>query len=157
MNEQSTMKTSMEKKLTKHAVMKAYVEEKVMELAGSMLSFNFADDSPDGISFLTNYSGKIVKKYLRAADKEYGFSILINWHYSTETDDLNLQAMNFAQEFMDWIEEQNRNKNFPNFGDKCQVKKIENLQNMPNLATVDWENMRAQYMIQCRVLYFEKE
>ena len=108
MNEQCFMTTDMEKKLTKHAVMKAYVEEKVAELVGNLVSFNFADDSPDGISFLTNYSGKIVKKYLRAADKEYGFSILVNWHYSTETDDLNLQAMNFVQNFMDWIEEQDR-------------------------------------------------
>lgn len=143
--------------MTKHEVMKTYVEEKVTELVGKLVSFNFADDSPDSISFLTNYSGKIVKKYVRAADKEYAFSVMITWRYSTETDDLNLQAMNFAQEFMDWIEKQNREKKFPDFGDKCQVKKIENLQNMPNLATVDWENMVAQYMIQCRVLYFEKE
>lgn len=143
--------------MTKHEIMKSYVGKKVEDLVGSLVSFNFADDSPDSISFLTNYSGKIVKNYIRAADKEYGFTILITWHYSTETDDLNMQAMNFAQEFMDWIEEQNRTKNFPDFGEKCQVKKIENLQNMPNLATVDWENMVAQYMIQCRVLYFEKE
>lgn len=143
--------------MTKHVVMKQYVESKVTELVGKLLSFNFADDSPDSVSFLTNYSGKVVKKYVRAADKEYAFSILITWKYSTETDDLNLQAMNFAQEFMDWIEKQNCEKNFPDFGDKCQVKKIENLQNMPNLATIDWENMVAQYMIQCRVLYFEKE
>lgn len=143
--------------MTKHEIMKSYVEGKVEELVGSLVSFNFADNSPDSVSFLTNYSGKIVKKYLRAADKEYGFTILITWRYSTETDDLNLQAMNFVQDFMDWIEEQNRLKNFPNFGKECQVKKIENLQNMPNLAAVDWENMTAQYMIQCRVLYFEKE
>lgn len=143
--------------MTKHEVMKQYVESKVTELVGKLLSFNFADDSPDSVSFLTNYSGKVVKKYVRAADKEYAFSILITWKYSTETDDLNLQAMNFAQEFMDWIEKQNCEKNFPDFGDKCRVKKIENLQNMPNLATIDWENMVAQYMIQCRVLYFEKE
>ena len=143
--------------MTKHEIMKAYVEEKVAELAGNLVSFNFADDSPDAVSFLTNYSGKVVKKYVRAAEKEYGFTMLITWHYSTDTDDLNLQAMNFAQEFMDWIDEQNRLKNFPDFGSKCQVKKIENLQNMPNLAAVDWENAKAQYMIQCRVLYFEKE
>lgn len=143
--------------MTKHEIMMEYVNEKVTELVGGLVSFNFADDSPDVVSFLTNYSGKIVKKYLRAADKEYGFTILITWHYSTETDDLNLQAMNFAQKFMDWIDEQNRKRNFPDFGERCQVKKIENLQNMPNLATVDWENMKAQYMIQCRVLYFEKE
>lgn len=143
--------------MTKHEAMKTYVEEKLSELAKGLVSFNFANDSPDSVSFLTNYSGKIVKKYLRAADKEYGFTILVTWHYSTETDDLNLEAMNFAQNFMDWIEEQNRKKNFPDFGQNCQIKKIENLQNMPNLATIDWEEMTAQYMIQCRVLYFEKE
>lgn len=142
--------------MTKHEVMKNYVEEKVMELSDRLVSFNFSDDSIDGVSFLTNYSGKTVKKYVRAADKEYGFTILMTWHFSTETDDLNLRAMNFAQEFMVWIEKQNKDKNFPDFGEKCQVKKIENLQNMPNLAAVDWENMKAQYMIQCRVLYFEK-
>lgn len=143
--------------MTKHEVMKAYVEEKVSDLVNGLVSFNFANDSPDSVSFLTNYSGKIIRKYIRAADKEYGFSILITWHYSTETDDLNMQAMNFAQNFIDWIEEKNRKKEFPDFGSKCQIKKIENLQNMPNLAVVDWENMKAQYMIQCRVLYFEKE
>lgn len=143
--------------MSKHEAMKRYVEEKVTELIGKLLSFNFADDSPYSVSFLTNYSGKVVKKYVRAADKEYTFSVLITWQYSAETDDHNLQAMNFAQEFMDWIDEQNRKRHFPDFGTNCQVKKIENLQNMPNLATVDWENMVAQYMIQCRVLYFEKE
>ena len=87
--------------MTKHEIMKNYVEEKVMELSDRLVSFNFSDDSIDGVSFLTNYSGKTVKKYVRAADKEYGFTILMTWHFSTETDDLNLQAMNFAQEFMD--------------------------------------------------------
>lgn len=48
--------------MTKHEIMKAYVEEKVMELVGSLTSFNFANDSPDSISFLTNYAGKIVEK-----------------------------------------------------------------------------------------------
>ena len=57
--------------MTKHEIMKNYVEAKVTELIGSLVSFNFADDSPDTVSFLTNYSGKIVKKYLRAAEKEY--------------------------------------------------------------------------------------
>lgn len=143
--------------MTKHEAMKNYVEPKVIELSDRLMSYNFADDSPTGLSFLTNYSEKIVKKYIRAADKEYGFTIMITWPFSTETDDLNLQAMNFAQGFMDWISDQNRRKAFPDFGENCQVKKIENLQNMPNLAAVDWENMVSQYMVQCRVLYFEKE
>ena len=143
--------------MTKHEVMQSYVNDKVEELVGKMVSFNFSDGSPQSISFLTNYAAKVVKQYVRAADKEYGFTILITWPFSTGTDDMNVEAMNFAQEFMDWIEEQNRNCNYPDFGEKCTVKKIENMQNMPNLATVDWESGIAQYAIQCRVLYFEKK
>ena len=142
--------------MTKHEAMMQYVNDKVVELSGKMAAFNFANDAPGSISFLTNYSGKTVRRYVRGADKEYGFTIILTWPFSEETDDLNVDAMNFAQEFMDWIDSQNKEKNFPDFGSKCQIKKIENLQNMPNLATVDWENMVAQYMIQCRVLYFEK-
>ena len=67
-----------------------------------------------------------------------------------------MQAMNLGQKFMEWVEKQNAIKNYPDF-EGCRVKKIENLQNMPNLATVDWENKVAQYQIPCRVLYFEKE
>lgn len=143
--------------MTKHEIMVAYVKDKVRELCNSILTFNYADGEAHSVSFLTNYSGRIVKKYIRAADKEYGFTILLTWHYSDELDDMNMQAMNLGQQFMEWIEGQNREKNFPDFGSNCQVKKIENLQNMPNLATVDWENKVAQYQIPCRVLYFEKE
>ena len=143
--------------MTKHEIMVSYVKDKIEELCDGILTFNYADGEAHSVSFLTNFSGKVVKRYVRAADKEYGFTILITWHYSSELDDMNLQAMNLGQLFMDWIDEQNRKKNFPNFGANCQVKKIENLQNMPTLATVDWESGVAQYQIPCRVLYFEKE
>lgn len=144
--------------MTKHDAMVGYMSPKVEELAGRILNFNVSLSEEGSISFLTNYSGKVRKKYIRVgAEKEYAFTIIITKRFSDSTDDLNLEAMNFAQEFMDWIDSQNRKKAFPDFGKNCQVKKIENLQNMPNLATVNWENMVAQYMMQCRVLYFEKE
>ena len=63
--------------MTKHEIMIEYVKEKVAELTNAILTFNYAGDVPFSISFLTNYSGKVLKKYLRAADKEYGFVILI--------------------------------------------------------------------------------
>lgn len=144
--------------MTKHDAMVAYMSPKVEELAGRLLNFNVSPGSAGNISFLTNYSGKTRKKYIRVgAEKEYAFTIVISKKFSDDTDDLNLEAMNFAQGFMDWVDEQDRKKIYPDFGGKCQVKKLENLQNMPNLATVDWENMIAQYMLQCRVIYFEKE
>lgn len=144
--------------MTKHDAMKAYFEPVVTELANTVLNYNFSSDSPDGIGFLTNYSDKVLKRYIRiGADKAYGFSILVTKAYSTNCDDLNLEAMNFVQGIMDWLDEQNRNKVFPDFGDKCTIKKIENLQNMPSLAEVNPEEGVARYMFQCRVVYFEKE
>lgn len=144
--------------MTKHEAIKAYFEPKVAELAGDMLGFNFSPDSRDAISLITNYSDKVRKKYIRVgAEKEYGFTIIIVKSYSTNHDDLNVEAMNFAQAFMDWIEDQNGKGQFPDFGEKCQIKKMENLQNMPNLSGVNPDANLARYMIQCRVIYFEKE
>ena len=51
--------------MTKHDAMKAYIEPKVQELAKDILHFNFAPESSDSISFLTNYSDKVIKRYLR--------------------------------------------------------------------------------------------
>jgi hypothetical protein len=142
---------------TKHDAMKTYLEAEVLEVAGSVLNFNFSSDTPDSIAFITEYADKDVKKYLRGnALKAYGFAILITKCYSTNTDDLNITAMNAAHAFGDWIDAQDKLKSFPDFGIKCQVKKIEFLQNMPNLADIDMEQGIAKYMLQCRVTYYEE-
>ena len=85
--------------------------------------------------------------------KAYGFSIIIVKAYSSGQDDLNLEAMNFAQAFMDWLEDQDRQKNYPDFGEKCRIQKMENLQNMPNLSGVNYQEGLARYMIQARIVY----
>ena len=144
--------------MSKHDAVKAYFVSKVKELAGSMLNFNFSPESPNSISLLTNYSDKVRKKYITGdALKEYGFSIIIVKEYSSESDDLNLEAMNFAQTFMEWLGEQNEKKEYPDFGENCTIEKMENLQNMPNLSGVNYEAGLARYMIQVRIIYTENE
>lgn len=142
--------------MTKHDAMYSYFVPKIEELAGEFLNFNFSPESNDSISFITNYSDKLRKKYLYGAEKEYGFTIIIVKGYSTDSDDLNLSAMNFAQKFMDWLEEQDLKKIYPEFPEGCQIRSMENIQNMPNLAGINIEEGLARYMIQCRLIYFEK-
>ena len=91
------------------------------------------------------------------AEKEYGFSIIAVKPYSTDEDNLNLEAMNFAQCISDWIEQQDKLKNYPAFPDNCQIRKTEALQNMPNLTGINAKENLARYMVQCRIIYFEKE
>lgn len=143
--------------MTKHDSMMKYFKPAVEKLAEKLLNFNFSPESEDTIGFVTNYSDRQIKKYFGGAEKEYGFSIIVVKAYSTNDDDLNLEAMNFAQGFMYWLWQQNKNKNYPDFGEKCQIKKMENLQNMPNLAGINHEEGLARYMLQCRVVYYEKE
>lgn len=144
--------------MTKHDAMKEFFEKKVQDLAGDYLHFNFSPEEAGSIAFVTNYSDKVRKKYIRiGAEKEYAFSILLTEPYSADGDDVNLRAMNFAQAFMDWLEEQNRTGNYPKFPQNCKIKKMENLQNMPNLAGVDANAWVARYMLQCRIIYFEEE
>ena len=142
--------------MTKHDAVKQYFEPKVMELAGDILSFNFSPESADSFSLITDYSDKVVKEFICGdIRKAYGFAIVIIKNYSTSGDDLNLECMNFVQVFMDWMEEQDRNKHYPDFGDDCDIEKMEVLQNMPNLAGVNAEEGLAKYMIQGRILYME--
>lgn len=144
--------------MTRHDEITQFFKPKVEELAGTMLNFNFSPEAPESISLITNYSDKIRKRYITGdCEKEYGFSIIIVKPYSSDQDDLNLEAMNFAQAFMDWLDEQNEGKNYPDFGENCTVEKIENLQNMPNLSGVNCEEGLARYMIQAKIIYKERK
>ena len=144
--------------MTKHDAIKEYFGSKVEELAGNLLSFNFSPESEDSISLITNYSDKLRKKYITGdTQKEYGFTIIIVKSYSSGCDDLNLEAMNFAQAFMNWMDEQDENRNYPDFGENCTVEKMECLQNMPNLSGVNQDGTMARYMIQARVIYKERK
>ena len=144
--------------MSKHDAMIAYLEPKVLEVAGNVLSFNVSLGAPDTVGFITEYADRIIKKYLRqGAKKAYGFAIVITKSFSEGTDNLNLLGMNMAEEFNDWIEEQDKAKAYPDFGVKCEVLKIESLQNMPNLADVNIEDGIAKYILQCKVTYYEEE
>ena len=143
---------------TKHDAMVEFFKEKTKDLATKILGFNFSEEREGGISFVTNYSDKVRKRYIRrGAEKEYGFSIIITKSYSTNVDNVNLEAMNFAQKFMEWVEAQDKAKNYPQFPENCEIRGMENLQNMPNLASINREAGLARYMIQCKLIYFEQE
>lgn len=143
--------------MTKHEAMAAFFSPKLAEISANM-NFNFSDDSPDSIGFLTNYADKTVKKYVRVgAVKEYGFTIIATKTYSQYEDDINLEAMQFVQNLMDWVDSKNKAKEFPEFPENCQIQKIEALQNMPSVAGVNLDQNLARYSFQCRVVYFEKE
>lgn len=143
--------------MTKHDAVHSFIKKKIDELTEQTLGFNYSSEEVGQIAITTDFSDRVIKKYFRGAEKAYGFTITLIRLYSTDLDSLNLECMNFVQSFMDWIDEQNRKKNFPDFGENCQIKKMENLQNMPNLSGINPKEGLARYQIQCRIIYFDKE
>lgn len=121
----------------------------------SFLHFNTITDRAGNVCVQTVYGEAWEKRQLRGHGiKRYDFAFVSMVPQDPGTSGGNVEQMDRAQAFMDWIEEQNAKKNFPDFKG-CQVLSIENLQNMPNPAGVNASGSAAKLMCQCRVRYYE--
>lgn len=69
----------------------------------------------------------------------------------------NVEEMLDVQAMLNWIEEQDNNKNFPDFGPTCEIEKIEALTDTPRLNGVDTSvsPALAKYSISIRVTYLD--
>lgn len=97
-------------------------------LVGQDAYFNFVDETntDSNTSLLTDGYGHLVKKYVDG-DEMRKFQCVIRQvkplsRYSNTEE--NIEQMQKVQEFFDWVNEQGKNKNFPNFGEKCKVQKM---------------------------------
>lgn len=121
----------------------------------SFLYFNSMVDQIGNTSVQTVYGEAWEKKYVRNHGiKQWDFAVVKIAQADTGTSDINADETQAVQDFMDWIDAQNKSQNFPVF-DGCKILSIENLQNMPNFAGIDNNEGAAKYMFQCRVRYYE--
>lgn len=121
----------------------------------SFLKFNTVDNYPGERSVSTVYDDAWEIRHIRNHGiKRYDFAMIFIQPHDTGSSTLNAEEMFDAEKFMEWIDEQNKQKHFPDFGEDADIISIENLQNMPNLAGISESGTVAKYMIQCRVRYF---
>lgn len=139
--------------MSKHSAMVEYLKQ--YPGLRSFLYFNTATDKLGNVSVQTVYSDEWEKRQLRGHGiKRYDFALVSMVPQDSGTSSSNVDQMEDVQTFMEWITEQDRMRNFPDF-ENCKVISIENLQNMPNLAGVNAAGSVAKYMCQCRVRYYE--
>ena len=141
-----------------HKAVLDYLKEVVRELTDGAVTFNFSQEEPDTFSVVTRYADKVIRSYINGnKDMEYGFEIVMIRQYSSDEDDLNLEAMEFAQGLIEILDQREQDKNYPDLGDNTEVQSIEVLQNMPNLTGINAEAALAQYRVQGRIVYTEKD
>ncbi len=97
-------------------------------LVGVDAYFNFVDETTteSNTSLLTDGYGRLVKKYVDGEELRK-FQCVIRQvkplsRYSNTSE--NIEQMQYVQDFMDWINEQGKAENFPDFGEKCKVQKM---------------------------------
>lgn len=138
--------------INKHEAMWDFLSD--CPLIVNFLKFNSVEDTQGEVSIATTATEKWEKKYVRNHGiMRYDFALIFMQPHDMGTSSVNIDEIFDVQEVMTWIDKQNANSNFPNFGEECKMLSIENLQNVPTLSAVNADNSVAKYMLQCRVRY----
>ena len=134
------------------------------EIANNPLFFNFSQKENNNQLFATFAdSTETEKRYIDGSRLlKYTFTIIIykSVAYNPLVDKLpdeNLDEMIDIQSIVEWIETQNDNQIFPNFGSDCVIDSIEPLTNIPMLNNVegDMQPALAQYSLGVRISYLD--
>ena len=119
------------------------------------LYFNFSDTRDSNVVIATSSGNRTLKTYMDGSEmRAYDFAIIqykrLNTVDVNSTE--NAEIMFDVEKLMEWVDEQENRKNYPNFAG-CFVTKVENLHNMPSVAGMD--DTEAKYMFSCRITYLQ--
>lgn len=130
-------------------------------LVGSDAYFNFIDEknTDSNTSLLTDSHGAFVKRYVDG-DELKKFQCVIRQNkplsrYSNTSE--NIEQIQSVQEFLDWINEQGKIKNFPDFGDKCTVQGIGTPDGVDYPMVAGIYEGTALYSFPFEILYVERK
>lgn len=86
-------------------------------------------------------------------EREVLFAIdMIDNYDATGTSDINMTALDEVNNFIEWLDTQKKEKNYPDFGEFTDITEMEVLTNTPSLL-VNTQTMLSKYQFQCRIIY----
>lgn len=139
--------------INKHKVMQDWVSD---FLEDNYLYFESADAYPDTRVIVPQYGDYIVRTDICGFKyKQYTFAFIGYEKVDPGTSDVNTTNMHIFDGFTEWLETQQKNKNFPDFGPNCSDYSITIVQDMANIATISSDNL-AKYMLVARIEYKEE-
>lgn len=135
-------------------------------IKSSSLYFNFINAKNDTKQIIADANDTYTdKKYIDGSVlKQYQCTLIDFRSLSTKPipralgyTDENVSDLGFVQSIIDWIEVQNDNRNFPDFGQTCIVESIRTTSNNPNLDGIDASTTPAlaKYSITIQVEYLD--
>ena len=129
----------------------------------SPIFINFINAKNDDIQFLTSSNDKSLNKEFidGSVMKQYTFSLVIT---KSITDmpiakdvltNENIDDIADIQGFMDWVNEQGENQNYPDFGEDCVIEEMHTVAENPSLDGIntDVSPALALYSMEIRINY----
>lgn len=137
-------------------------EERLLEWAGQNphltdnLKMTWLSEHSGSCSVVPVSGEAVVEEYVDGSKlKRYDFILQVLFSVSDSDDGINVENMFTLRQWQDWIEEMEREGNYPDFGVGCGNYKLQNLSNTPQLAQV-YDNGAAKYQFPARLLYTEE-
>ena len=136
------------------------------KIKNSPLYFNFINAKNNNTQFVTVSNDTATNQpYIDGSvSKSYTFTIIdfksISYNPLVKQEGYpneNVEDMNDVQALIDWVNEQNDVKNYPDFGDLCFIDSMEALSENPNLNSIDTTltPALAKYSITIRINYLD--
>lgn len=137
------------------------------DIASGSLFFNYAEESESAYSFLTVADDKDLQKpYIDGSVmKRYTFQFMCYKPLSNNPlvneagfADENMKNLEEVQHILDWVEEQESLRNYPDFGNSVLPDRIYCMTDDPNLFEIDTESdpALAKYSVIVRFEYLDK-
>lgn len=136
------------------------------DIANSELYFNFINAQDDNKQIITESNEKFSNRtYIDGSVlKQYTFTLI---DFKSITDSALVLIQNYQNEnvvdvsdvqaLINWVNNQNKLRNFPDFGEDCEIQSIETTSENPNFEGVNTEvtPILAMYSISIRIEYID--
>ena len=136
------------------------------DIANSELYFNFINAEDDNKQIITESNDKFSNRsYIDGSVlKQYTFTLI---DFKSITDSAlvliqdypneNVVDVSDVQTLINWINEQNKLQNFPDFGEDCEIQSIETTSENPRFEGINTEvtPILAMYSISIRIEYID--
>lgn len=125
------------------------------------LNYVTNETNDDNTAVLTSGAGKVITSYVDGACLiNLPFEIRqIKPHSKDSNVYSNSDAMAEVQRFMDWINEQGKTKNFPDFGERCTIQSMATPKTAktPNLIGLTEAEDAAIYVFPIEIIFLERK
>lgn len=116
--------------------------------------FNATPDINGTVAMNSVAGDGVIKRFVDGSkQKEVLFAIdMISLYDNTGTSDINMKNLDEVDNFIEWLELQDKEKNYPTFNDYTIINKLEVLNSTPTIL-INTQDMLSKYQFQVRISY----